>query len=406
MNYSTHRLKNGIRLVHSPSDIDIAYCGLIVNTGSRDEENDEHGLAHFIEHALFKGTKKRRSYHILNRLESVGGDINAFTTKEDTCIYTAFLKQYYARSLELIADMVFNSNFPENEIEKEKDVIIDEINSYRDSPSELIFDEFEDNIFHGRSLGKNILGVPGKIKKYTRDDLIRFKEKNYPTNQMVIFSIGEIDFKYLVKLTEKFFSDIPEKTMNQRKVENSLYQPFTQIKRKKTHQLHCIIGNTAYNFYNEKRTALSLLNNILGGTSMNSRLSMALREKNGFAYDIESNYTGYSDNGIFSLYFGTDKNKYEKSLKLIYKEFDNLKNTKLGTLQLKRAKQQLIGQIAISAENKENSALNLGKGIMLFDKIDSLAEVNKKIEEVTDKEILEVANEILDSKALSTLVFE
>jgi predicted Zn-dependent peptidase len=406
MNYSTHRLKNGIRLVHSLSDIEIAYCGIIVNTGSRDEEDNEHGLAHFIEHALFKGTKKRRSYHILNRLESVGGDVNAFTTKEDTCIYTAFLSQYYSRSLELLSDMVFNSNFPENEIEKEKDVIVDEINSYKDSPSDLIFDEFEDDIFNGWSLGKNILGHPSKIKAYTREDLIRFKEKNYPTNQMVIFSIGKIDFKYLIKLTEKYFSGVVEKITNQRKLENIVYLPFNKSKRKKTHQLHCIIGNIAYNFHDEKRTTLSLLNNILGGTSMNSRLSMALREKNGFAYDIESNYTGYSDNGIFSLYFGTDKNKFEKSLKLIYKEFDQLKNNKLGILQLKRAKQQLIGQIAISAENKENSAINLGKAIMLFDKMDSLEELNQKIEEVKAEEIMEVANEILDTNKLSILVFE
>jgi len=406
MIYQKHRLNNGIRLVHSPSDIEIAYCGVIVNTGSRDEENNEHGLAHFIEHALFKGTRKRRSYHILNRLESVGGDVNAFTTKEDTCIYTAFLNQYYPRTLELLSDMLFDSNFPEHEIEKEKDVIIDEINSYKDSPSELIFDEFEDDIFNGRSLGKNILGKASGIKAYTRNDLLRFKEKNYPTNEMVIFSIGKIDFKQLVKLTEKYFSSVPEKIKEQRKQESAIYQPFSKSKRKKTHQLHCVIGNTAYNFHDEKRTALGLLNNILGGTSMNSRLSMALREKNGFAYDIESNYTGYSDNGIFSLYFGTDKNKLEKSLKLIYKEFDQLKNNKLGSLQLKRAKQQLIGQIAIGAENKENAAINLGKSIMLFDKIDSLKELNVKIDEIRAEEILEVANEILDSDKLSTLIYE
>ena len=406
MNYNTYRLKNGIRLVHSPNDIEIAYCGIIVNTGSRDEEENEHGLAHFIEHAIFKGTKKRRSYHILNRLESVGGDINAYTTKEDTCIYTAFLNQYYSRSLELLADMMFNSNFPENEIQKEKDVIIDEINSYKDSPSELIFDEFEDLLFTGRSLGKNILGKPAKIKAYTRDDLVNFKAKNYATDQMVIFSIGKIGFKPLIKLVEKYFGYIPQKSVDQRKNEDLIYLPFSQKIRKKTHQVHCVIGNIAYNFHNEKRTALSLLNNILGGTSMNSRLSMALREKNGFVYDIESNYTGYSDNGIFSLYFGTDKFKFEKSLKVIYKEFDQFKNEKLGILQLKRAKQQLIGQIAISSENRENSAINLGKAILLYDKIDSLEEVNEKINSLTASDLMEVANEILDYQKLSTLVFE
>jgi predicted Zn-dependent peptidase len=406
MDYNTFRLKNGIRLVHSPASGDIAYCGIIVNTGSRDEDEHEHGLAHFIEHALFKGTKKRKSYHILNRLESVGGDVNAFTTKEDTCIYTAFINQHYERSLDLLSDMLFNSSFPENEIEKEKDVILDEINSYKDSPSELIFDDFEDYLFKGLSLGRNILGVPKKIKSFERKDLISFREKNYHTNQTVVFSIGNIEFKKLVKLVSKHFSEIPEKIALPRKPESIVYHPFHISKTKKTHQVHCIIGNIAYNLHNEKRTALSLLNNLLGGASMNSRLSMALREKNGFVYDIESNYTGYSDNGIFSLYFGTEKNKFEKSMKLINKEFDQLKNTKLGVLQLKRAKQQLIGQIAIGAENKDNTAINLGKGILLFDKIDSLEEVNKKINEVSSEEILEVANEILDKKNLSVLLFE
>jgi predicted Zn-dependent peptidase len=406
MIYSTHRLKNGIRLVHSPSETEIAYCGIITNTGSRDEKPHEHGLAHFIEHALFKGTKKRRSYHILNRLESVGGDMNAFTTKEDTCIYTAFLHQHYGRSLELMADMMFGSNFPENEIEKEKDIIIDEINSYKDSPSELIFDDFEDNLFSGQTLGRNILGTPSKIKAFTRNDIMQFIRNNYPTNQMVIFSYGKTNFKYLVKLTEKYFGAVPEKSFEPRKQEAIIYQPFNKTKRKRTHQVHCMIGNLAYNYHHEKRTALSLLNNILGGTSMNSRLSMALREKSGFAYDIESNYTGYSDNGVFSLYFGTDKSKFEKSLKLINKEFDQLKNTKLGVLQLKRAQQQFIGQIAISAENRDSSAINLGKAIMLFDKIDSMEEISKKINALTASEIMEVANEILEPGKLSTLIFE
>lgn len=406
MNYEIHRLKNGIRLVHSQAQSPIAYCGLIVNTGARDEAENEHGLAHFFEHAIFKGTTKRRSYHILNRLESVGGDINAYTTKEETCIYTAFLSGHYARSLELMADMMFHSNFPENEIEKEKDVIIDEINSYKDSPSELIFDDFEDLIFKDQALGRNILGEPKKIKKYTRKDIINFQVKNYPTDQIVIFSIGQIKFKKLVTLVEKYFGDIADKQGFKRTKEPLIYQPFTKSFSKKTHQLHCIIGNAAYDYHNEKRNALSLLNNLLGGTSMNSRLSMALREKSGFVYDIESSYTGYSDNGVFSLYFGTEKNKFDKSLKLIHKEFNQLKNKKLGVMQLHRAKQQLIGQIAISAENKDNAALSIGKSLLLFDTIEDLDEVNNKINAITADEILEVANEILDANKLSMLVFE
>jgi len=379
---------------------------LIVNTGARDEAKNEHGLAHFFEHAIFKGTAKRRSYHILNRLESVGGDINAYTTKEETCIYTAFLTEHYARSLELMADMMFHSNFPENEIEKEKEVIIDEINSYKDSPAELIFDDFEDLIFENQPLGRNILGEPKKIKKYTSKDILSFQEKNYPTDQIVVFSVGQINFKKLVTMAEKYFGDIPEKLGIERKKESPIYQPFSKTFSKKTHQLHCIIGNVAYDYHHDKRNALSLLNNLLGGTSMNSRLSMALREKSGFAYDIESSYTGYSDNGVFSLYFGTEKNKFDRSLKLIHKEFNQLKEKKLGVLQLHRAKQQLIGQIAISAENKDNAALALGKSLLLFNTIEDLSEVNKKINDITAEEILDVANEILDKNKLSMLVFE
>ncbi len=406
MNYEIHQLKNGIRLVHSYTNSPIAYCGLIVNTGSRDESENEHGLAHFIEHAIFKGTEKRRSYHILNRLESVGGDVNAYTTKEETCVYTAFLSEHYARALELLSDMLFHSNFPENEIEKEKDVIIDEINSYKDSPAELIFDEFEDFVFSNLSLGKNILGEPDEIKAYSRQNLIDFKKKNYPTDQMVIFSVGNINFRKISNLTEKYFADVPEKKLKSRGQESLIYQPFSKREGKSTHQVHCIIGNVAYDFHHEKRNALSLLNNLLGGTSMNSRLSMALREKSGYVYDIESSYTGYSDNGIFNLYFGTEKDKFDKSLKLINKEFNKLKNNKLGVLQLQRAKQQLIGHIAISSENRDNAALAMGKSLMLFNKIESLDEVNQKINAITAEEILEVANEILDSTQLSMLIYE
>ncbi|MBN1251895.1 MAG: insulinase family protein [Bacteroidales bacterium] len=406
MEYQAHSLKNGIRIVHCHSDSNIAYSGLILNTGSRDEKENEHGLAHFFEHAIFKGTHKRRAYHILNSLENVGGDLNAFTTKEDTCIHAAFLSEHYARTLDLISDIVFQSTFPEKEIEKEKDVIIDEINSYKDNPSELIFDEFEDMIFKTSSLGRNILGTSKKIKSYKKDDIIRFMNNNYSTDQIILFSIGNIKFQKLVNLSEKYFGEIPEKIIKKREFENLIYTPVNKTVKKKTHQIHCIIGNLAYNIWDNKRTAFSLLNNLLGGNTMNSRLSMALREKSGFVYDIESNYTSYSDTGAFNIYFGTDKDKLDKSLKLIFKEYDKLKNNKLGTLQLKRAKQQLIGQIAISSENKDNAAYNMGKSLLIYDKIDSLSEINQKINNINASDILEVANEILNPDNLSILIYE
>lgn len=405
MNYSTHTLKNGIRLIHSHSDSQIAYCGLIINAGSRDEDEDQLGLAHYLEHAIFKGTKKRKSFHILNRLENVGGDINAFTTKEETCVYTAFLKEHYSRSFELISDIVFNSTFPEKEIEKEKEVIIDEINSYKDSPSELIFDEFEDLIFKNQALGRNILGSEDKIRKYKREDLLRFKDENYTTDRMIIFSLGNISFKKLSNLVEKYFGQIPESTAPEKKKYNTIYTPQKLILDKNFHQLHAIIGNTAYNVWDKRRTALSFLNNLLGGSSMNSRLSMALRERNGFVYDIESSYTSYTDTGVFNIYFGTEKEKFDKSVNLIYKEFTKLKEKKLGILQLSRAKQQLIGQIAIGMDNKESVAYSLGRSYLLFNKVDSLKEITRKVEAISASEVMEISNEILDESKLSHLVY-
>ncbi len=406
MNYQTHILKNGIRIIHSPRSGEIAYCGLIINAGSRNENENQHGLAHFLEHALFKGTQKRRSYHILNRLENVGGDMNAFTTKEDTCLYSVFLKDHYARSLELISDIIFQSTFPDKELEKEKEVIIDEINSYKDSPAELIFDEFEELIFKDQAIGRNILGNEKQIRKYKRTDLIRFKDENYTTDKMVIFSLGNISFNKFKHLCEKYFADIPAKTAKKHEKNNIVYTPQKLFHKKSFYQFHAVLGTTAYNLWDKRRTSLSLLNNLLGGNSMNSRLSMALRERNGFVYDIESNYTGYSDTGVFNIYFGTDKEKFDKSLKLIFKEFAKLKNNKLGSLQLSRAKKQLIGQVAIGMDNKESVAYNMGRSFLLFNKVDSLNEIIGKIEAITSEQILETANELLDENKISLLVYK
>lgn len=406
MTYNTHTLENGIRLIHSPSESSIAYCGLIINAGSANEKENQHGLAHYLEHAMFKGTAKRRSFHILNRLENVGGDINAFTTKEDTCIYTAFLKEHYSRSFELLSDIVFNSTFPKQEIEKEKEVIIDEINAYKDNPSELIFDDFEELIFKNQALGRNILGQAKKIRKYKRNDLIRFRDENYTTDRIMIFSLGNISFKRIKNMAEKYFGNIPESSADKTTKQDIVYQPQELILNKKFHQLHAIIGTTAYNVWDKRRTSLSFLNNLLGGSSMNSRLSMALRERNGFVYDIESNYTTYTNTGVFNIYFGTEKEKFDKSIELIYKEFSKLKEKKLGILQLSRAKQQLLGQIAIGMDNKESVAYNLGRSFLLFDKVDSLQDISKKIEAITADEIMDISNEILDESMLSLLVYK
>jgi predicted Zn-dependent peptidase len=304
--FQYHTLSNGIRLVHKHVDSIVAHFGIIINTGSRDEEIQEQGLAHFIEHVIFKGTSKRKSYYILSSMENVGGELNAFTSKEETCIYSSFLSKFYQRAIELISEITFDSTFPEKELKKEKDVVIDEINSYKDSPSEEIFDDFEDLIFDGHSIGRNILGTPKNIKKFNKTSILDFIEKNYHTDQIVISSVGNIEFSKLVKLVEKSFGGIKEKCRSHQREKFTDYKAKTIHIKKKTFQTHCMIGNVAYSSTEEKKTGLILLNNILGGPGMNSRLSLAIREKYGFCYNIESNYTPYSDIGFFSIYLGTE----------------------------------------------------------------------------------------------------
>ncbi len=404
--FNSHTLSNGIRVVHKFDDSNVAYCGLIINAGSRDELDDEQGMAHFIEHVIFKGTTKRSAYFINSCLDDVGGDINAYTTKEETCVYSVFLNQYYARAIELTADIVFNSIFPEKEIEKEKKVIIDEINSYKDSPADLIFDDFEELVFSNQPLGRNILGTPKQLKRYGKTEVERFIKRNYCTDQMVIASVGKIDFQKLIKLIEKNFGTIPENKRTTQRIYIPNYAPINKTVSKKTYQKHCILGNTAYNFKDPKRVGLSLLNNILAGSSLNSKLTLALREKHGYAYNIESNYSAYSDTGVVSIYFGTDKDNFDKCIELIQKELLKLRNQKFGTLQLSRAKKQIIGQMAISSENKENLVLALGKSFLHFNRFDSLDDITQKVLKITEQDLLEISNEILDWEKFSMLIYQ
>ncbi|PKQ60832.1 peptidase M16 [Labilibaculum filiforme] len=406
MIFETHTLSNGIRLIHHAVNANVAHCGIILNTGSRDEKEEEWGIAHYIEHVVFKGTTKRKAYHILSRMEDVGGELNAYTTKEETCVYTTFLDKDYKRALELISDITFNSVFPEKELEKEKEVILDEINSYKDSPSELIFDDFEELIFKDDPIGRNILGTPKHIKKFKRNDILNFIKNNYHTDQIVISSVGNIKFNKLVKMVEKFFGSIPESIRTTERKKPNSYEARTQTMIKKTYQRHCVMGNIAYDLNDEKRIPLSLLTNILGGPGMNSRLNLSLRERHGLAYNIEANYTPYADTGVFSIYFGTDKGNLDKCLSLINKEMELLCTKKLGPGQLTRAKNQMIGQIAISSENNENLMLSIGKSFLLYNRIDSLEELYQKVESITAEELLEVANEILNKDLLSTLMYK
>jgi predicted Zn-dependent peptidase len=379
--------------------------GIIINTGSRDEELYEHGLAHFIEHSVFKGTRKRRAFHILSRIEDVGGELNAYTTKEETTLFSTFLSEFYERTAELLSDILFNSSYPEKELNREKEVIIEEINSFKDSPSDLIFDEFEELIFDGHPIARNILGTKEKIITFNRNSIVQFINKNYHTDQMVISSVGRISFKELIKITKKYFgeTEVRKRTNVRRRFEN--YIPQNKIIEKNTFQSHCILGNIAFDVLHPKRITMVLLNNILGGQAMNSRLNMALRERKGMAYNIESGYTPYTDTGLFNVYFGTDHGNLEKATDLVMKEFKLIREKKMGVVQLSKAQRQLMGQIAISTENHEDLMLSIGKSFLLFNKVEPVQSVFRKIEAITQNDILEMANEILNSDYMSRIVY-
>ncbi|MCX6258699.1 MAG: pitrilysin family protein [Bacteroidia bacterium] len=406
MKYQTHTLKNGIRLIHKPTSSIVAHAGVFINTGSRDEDEDEHGMAHFIEHMIFKGTHKRKAWHIISRLEDVGGDLNAYTSKEETCVHASFLCQYYDRAIELFSDILFNSVFPEEEVEKEKDVIVEEINSYRDSPSEQIVDDFEGLVFSGHALGRNILGSADSLKEFTGKKADNFIHRKYHTSEMVIASVGHIPFSKLKSIAEEHFGKCAENhRVNRRKIFTDYKTQYKKIKTD-TYQTHCITGGPAFNFYDDRRTGLFLLNNILGGPGMNSRLNLALREKSGYAYNIESYYTPYSDTGIVDIYFGTDPGNLEKCTGILMKELEKIRTVKLGNIQLSRAKRQLTGLIAISGENNAGYLQSMGKSFLVFNKVDSIPEISRKIEAVTAEQIIDIANEIFDPKMISTLIFE
>ncbi len=405
MNLLHHTLPNGIRLVHKRIPNMIAHAGIIINTGSRDETENEHGMAHFIEHMFFKGTSKRKTYHILSSLEDRGGELNAYTTKEETAVYASFLRQDYNKAFDILSDIVFNSVFPDKEIKKEKEVIIEEINSYKDSPSELIFDDFEDMIFAGSPLGRPILGTEKSVRSFDREMISGFIQNNYDPADMVVCSTGNINEKQLIYLITKYFSQAPIKKISKKRESFTDYKPLNKEIIKNTWQDHIIIGNLAYNVKDNRRLSLYLLNNILGGQGLNSRLNMSLREKNGFAYNVESSYIPYYDNGVFMIYFGTDYKNRDKSMNIALKELKLLREKKLGKNQLHKAKKQIQGNIARARENHENLMLAMGKNTLLFDRMESIENLYKRIEGLTASGLMETANEIFAEEKLSTLIY-
>ena len=418
MTYNTYTLDNGLRIIHLPSDSKVVYCGYQINAGTRDEGPGEEGLAHFCEHVTFKGTKRRKAWHILNCLESVGGDLNAYTNKEGTVYYAAILKEHIARAVDLLSDIVFHSTYPQQEIDKEVEVICDEIESYNDSPAELIYDEFENILFKEHPLGHNILGTAEQVRSFTTTDALRFTRKFYRPNNAVFFAYGNIDFKKLVKILANTTQDIPafdelnlkEKTAESaRKSKNtsvSDYMGQTIVMEKHTHQAHVMIGTRAYNVHDDRRMPLYLLNNILGGPGMNAKLNLALREHNGLVYTVESTMVAYGDTGTWSIYFGCDEHDVKRCLRLVRKELDKLMEKPLTDAQLRAAKKQIKGQIGVACDNRENFALDFGKSFLHYGWEKNIDHLYEQVDEITAQQIQQVAKELFDENHLTTLIFK
>ncbi|HKG05424.1 MAG TPA: pitrilysin family protein [Pedobacter sp.] len=405
MEYNVHTLPNGIRLLHVPSASAISHACIIVNSGSRDEQQEQTGLAHFIEHLIFKRTEKRNTSQILNRLESVGADLNAYTTKEYTCIHASFLNPYLDRTLELFNDIVFHSTFPGDEMEKEKGVILDEIASYLDQPEEAIYDDFEDLVFAGHPLGRNILGSTESVSSISQQDIREFIKANYHTDRIVVAVLGNYSLNKAVKIFSRYYSEIEPNLSLATRIAPEKARVVSVVQNKPIQQAHAVLGAQAYSLHHPYKTGLLLLNNLLGGTGMSSILNLQIREKYGIAYTIETGYSPLSDTGIFTLYFGTDKEKLDRAWSLIFREFRKIRENPLTELQLQKAKNRFIGQIALGEENRIGLIISMAKSLIDYDKIDSLEVVFNKIQAVTTADMAAIAGEILDESNLSALTF-
>lgn len=432
MKYNTYTLDNGLRIIHLPSDSKVVYCGYQINAGTRNEEPGEEGLAHFCEHVTFKGTERRKAWHILNCLESVGGDLNAYTNKEGTVYYSAILKEHIARAVDLLTDIVFHSVYPQAEIDKEVEVICDEIESYNDSPAELIYDEFENIIFKGSPLGHNILGTAEQVRSFKTEDALRFTRKLYRPDNAIFFAYGDIDFKKLLRLLKKSFLNeerrvkSEETTFGDRRESqfNSLeaqtqfniqhstfntqhsFEGQTIVMQKNTHQAHVMIGTRAYDVNDSRRMPLYLLNNMLGGPGMNAKLNLALREHNGLVYTVESTMVAYGDTGIWSIYFGCDEHDVKRCLRLVRKELDKFMQKPLSEAQLKAAKKQIKGQVGVACDNRENFALDFGKSFLHYGWEKNVDRLYEQVDEITAEQIQAVAQELFDKDRLTTLIFK
>ncbi len=409
MNTST--LSCGIRLIHHPSPTNVAYCGIAIDAGTRDEHPDEFGIAHFCEHMLFKGTTHRSAWHILNRMESVGGDLNAYTTKEETVVYAAFMKEHLSRAIELISDIVFNSTFPQHEMDKEAEVIVEEIESYNDSPADLIFDNFENRLFEGHALGHDILGESARIRQYRHADIQRFTNRLYLPERMILFVFGDYDFHQLERVAERYTSAYAPKdrasvslAQNDRHPHED-YRQGIYKERHDTHQAHVMIGCPAYSADDDRRIALYFLNNIIGGPGMNSLLNIALREHQGLVYTVESSLTNYTDTSTFAVYFGCDLKDVDKCIRIVRKEFDRLMSAPMSDRRFSAYMKQIKGQIGVACDNFESLALDMAKSFLHYGKFDSIADTYQLLDTLNPAILHQVANEMLHPDHLSQLIY-
>lgn len=406
VDYNLFTLPNGIRVVHKEvSNTKIVHCGFILDIGSRDEREEQLGIAHFWEHMAFKGTTKRKAFHILNKLDAVGGELNAYTTKEKICFYASALDKHMESAFELLQDITFDSVFPEKQIEKERGVILEEMAMYHDSPEDAIQDEFDRVVFKDHPLGKNILGTQSSVRSFHRQDFKDFLKANLNTEKVVFACVGNVPLKKIKRLAEKYFKPIPHYKAGKFRVPFEAYVPCSEINKRNITQAHCAIGTTSYALSNPKRLPFFMLMNILGGPGMNSRLNLALREKYGFVYNVEASYHPFSDTGLFSIFFGTEPGQVDRSRKLVLKELKRMREQPLGSLQLHMAKEQMIGQLAMAEENNTSLMLMMGKSMLDLEKIEDLEKIFERIRQISASQLLEIANERLQESQLSHLTF-
>ena len=389
-----YELSNGIRCIHRQTKSGVARCALMINAGTRDERKGEEGIAHFTEHGFFKGTEHRKAYQVNCRLENLGGELNAFTSKEDTTVHATVLRSDFTKAVELLADVVFHSTFPDKELDKEREVILDEINTYRDSPNDDIYDSFEDLIFAGSELGHNILGTPRSLKGINSAAIHRFRQRTHTTDKMVFASIGNISTNRIKEIAERYLGCYAPTKREFERVAPMLVAPFDKVLNKRTHQAHCIIGARAYNLRDNRRLPYALLTNILGGPCANSRLNVSVRERNGLTYNIGAAYSSLSDCGLASIYFSSDHENSDRCREIIAEEIKKLQTTALTPRQLSMAKRQFIAQLAIVNESAEGYMMGVGKSLLAYGEVDTLEESYRKINAVTASEIMEVANDV------------